>query len=448
MDHQRPDQDSGLNGARVEDDFIRPLRPMKGFSHRRLPAALPFALAGILVVSGVAFGATVVRSLVTPSASATPVVVGDDDPTDEPTLEVTEAPSEGPIAIVTEAPAADPTDAPATGELSLTVEALAGKARLNWSAYTGDGFAYYKVVRSTDATAAWPLGEGDKLVAAIDNKATITYLDASGAGTFTWQVFAVKSSDAGYQILASSAAKTATIAPAKTYPPAVGPVDLGALTVKDNGDGTYTFKWSAYTGGTEFSYYKLSGVPYPDAPGYVETGSYWNWVSPDCESSTYKVPAGTWNVNVEAVYYPNGNKAVLAKTSTLKLVVEGSTKTAPPFVTLTLNGNSQADGVHLTWTKYTGSSFQYYKVVRSVSSEPTWPLCGDTTLLTALTNASTDTFTDTTAEPGHTYKYRVYVWTSEMFTGGGGTILAISNIKTISVPAVTPPPAASESPTV
>ena len=80
--------------------------------------------------------------------------------------------------------------------------------------YDGADFAYYKVVRSTDATASWPLGAGDTLVAAIDNVGTLTYLDCPGAGTFTYEVFAVKSADAGYAVLASSNVKTVTVAPA------------------------------------------------------------------------------------------------------------------------------------------------------------------------------------------------------------------------------------------
>jgi hypothetical protein len=61
MDYQRPGPDQGQSpfNPRVEDDFVRPLTPMRGVSRRRLPAALPFALAGILVVSSVAFGAAI-----------------------------------------------------------------------------------------------------------------------------------------------------------------------------------------------------------------------------------------------------------------------------------------------------------------------------------------------------------------------------------------------------
>ena len=44
-----------------------------------------------------------------------------------------------------------------------------GKVVLGWSAFNGDGFAYYKLVRSTDGDATWPGSGSDELVAAIGN---------------------------------------------------------------------------------------------------------------------------------------------------------------------------------------------------------------------------------------------------------------------------------------
>ena len=71
MDYHRPDPDTGSlpSGARVEDDFVRPLRPMRGGSHLRLPAAMPFAFAAILVVSpsgAYAYGPTTILHLIVP----------------------------------------------------------------------------------------------------------------------------------------------------------------------------------------------------------------------------------------------------------------------------------------------------------------------------------------------------------------------------------------------
>lgn len=270
MDYQRPDPDKGSspNGARVEDDFVRPLSPMRSVSRHSLPAALPFALAGLLVVSSVVFGAAVVQNLAPPSTSASPIVVGDDNPTPTATLAAT--------------PTATPTETPGDaipGILTLAVEALPGQAGLTWGAYTGADFAYYKVVRSTDGTATWPTGEGDTLVAAIDNVGTVTFTDDSGAGTFTYRVFAVKSAGAAYEILAMSVDVTATVgaAPTATPKPTPKPTPIAtpkltappvvALTLEATGtdNGSYYtvhLTWTKYTG-PYFNYYGIQ----KSAPG-------------------------------------------------------------------------------------------------------------------------------------------------------------------------------------
>jgi hypothetical protein len=211
MDYQRPDPDQGppQHGARVEDDFVRPLQPMKSISHRRLPAALPLAIAGILVVSSIAFGATVIRNVVMPPPDASGVDVGDE--TVEPSIEVSEAP------VVTEAPVI--TEAPAPEPLTLTASASVGKVTLTWTKYTGDDFCYYKVVRSTDAAVSWPLGDGDTLVAAIGDVETLSFVDAAPAGkTYSYEVFAVKSAEDGYAVIVGSNVVTIAV-PAPTPAP-------------------------------------------------------------------------------------------------------------------------------------------------------------------------------------------------------------------------------------
>lgn len=276
MDYQRPDPDKGPSpyGARVEDDFVRPLSPMGSVSRRRLSAALPFALAGILVVASVVFGAMVLPNQGPPSPSASAITLGDDNPTPSPTPDPTATPT--------------PTLAPVVatpGVLTLTVEALPGQAKLTWSAYTGDNFAYYKVVRSTDGAATWPTGEGDTLVAAIEDVTTLTFTDNCGAGAFTYRVFAVKSADAGYEVLASSVDQTVTVAaaptptpkpatpkptPVSTPKPTAPPVVALTLeaTGTDNGNGNYVvhLTWTKYTG-PYFNYYGIqkSGSTTPPA---------------------------------------------------------------------------------------------------------------------------------------------------------------------------------------
>jgi hypothetical protein len=456
MEHQTPDPETGSSpsGARVEDDFVRPLKPTRDVTHLRLPAALPFAIAGILVVTTVAFGATVFRNVVNPNPSATPIVAG------TPTAPVATAPVETAPAGASEAPSVAATEAatPTPGELTISVETLPGKARITWSAYAGSDFAYYKVVRSTDATASWPLDGDDTLVAAIDNVNTLTYLDGCGAGTVTYRVFAVTSAGSGYAILAESPAETVSVAPAVTDappPPASNPAELGALSVHDNGDGTFTFSWNAYTGASEFSYYKLDGEVYPKAPGYVENDHYWAALSTSTTSTTIKVEAGTWNVNVEAVNYPGGKAASVAKTSVLKLTVTGTaTQTAPPIASLTLTvvAGTSDHYAHLTWSKYTGPYFKYYGIVRS-ETNPNPTLALGAVPWQYFDNVNTLAYVDTTVKAGHTYHYRVYAFTDATFGANApactlGTVLAVSPVIDFTVPvAATPTPTPTRTPT-
>ena len=466
MDHQKPDPENGSSPseARVEHDFVQALKPMRGASHRRLPAALPFAIAGMLVVTSVAFGATFARNMVSPQATAKPTtnVIGDDGPVEgsSPSASLGDSPSASASASASasESPTT-PTTPKSPGELSITVDALAGKAKITWSAYTGDDFAYYKVVRSTDATATWPLGDHDTLVAAIDNKATLTFTDCSGAGTFTYRVFAVKTDGDSYAVLAESDTATVTVAPAATPTPTPTPkptqkptptrrpVDyskLGSLGVKDNGNGTYAFSWHNYKGSKDFTYYKLDGQAYPNKPGYVENSSdYWGCTDPGTTTVTVSVDPGTWNINVEAVKLGDGDPVAVARTSTLKLTV--APRVAPTVQALTLTAKPKDDGsILLNWSQYTGPYFEHYGIVRTDgSNDPTFTV-GQTPPV-YLDSADNTSFVDDGTTPlgklvsGRTYHYRVWAYTSETFGDAGpacelGTVLGISNIADATAP--------------
>ena len=352
MDYQSqdPGQRPSPSGARVEDDFIQPLKPMRGVSHRRLPAALPLAIAGVLMVSTIAFGATLARNSVSPTAKATATinVVGDD-------------PEDSPIATTV------PTDAPT----------IAPQA-------------------PTDEPTATP-----------------------------------------------TPTPKPTPKPTKTPSPTRNPSDLGALKVKKNADGSYTFSWSAYKGGKHYDYYKLDGQPYPNKPGYVENGShYLSCLDPGTTSTTITLDDGTWNLNVEAVD-TSGEAVAVARTSVLKLVV--SKPTAPKIVGLSLTATAQADGtVDLKWSKYTGDYFNYYAVVRATGT-------GTPTLKPGqnpdvyFDSVSKTSWTDDGSsglgalESGKTYTYRVYAYSERTFGAVTpactvGTILAVSDPKTVTIP--------------
>ena len=317
--------------------------------------------------------------------------------------------------------------------MTLTAKLSGRKVVLTWTAYDGADFAYYKVVRSSDKEASWPLGDGDSLVAAISDQSTLTYTDCPPAGkTWSYEVFAVKSTDDGYVVLDSTNLVTIAV-PAVPKPTATdNPADLGTLHAVKNSDGTYTFSWAAYTGDTDFTYYKLDGQPYPATPGYVENnGNYWACLDNSTTSVTIKVDPGTWNVNVEAVYFPDSGAAAAAKTDTLKLVVA-----AAPIPSIGLTVTVGKDGfAHLSWDQYKGDHFQDYLIARTEHGTPT-----QANVIQEISDVTATSWVDKTVEPGHTYYYRVFAWTSETFCDGG-TILAQSPVKKVTVPdTATPTP--------
>jgi len=337
MDYQRPDPEQGSSqySARVEDDFVRPLQPMKSVSYRRLPAALPFALAGILVVSSVAFGAAVIRNAITPPPDASGVVVGDESAV--PSVGVSVAPeSQAPESV-----------APAPTPLTLEVSISGGQVALAWTRYQGEDFACYKVVRSTDATVSWPLGEGDTLVAAISDIDKLSTVDAAPTGqTFTYEVFAVKSSDDNYAMLVGSNVVTIAVpVPTPTPKPTPKPTqncsmslsfkietigDVGGIqpaVVGSHAPATkVTFTWTKYKC-DHFEWYVL--VKSPDAtivvpvstssndePSEITQNVNQTSTSVNLGPGTYYFLVMAWNSNVLCY-----GGAVLAKTNVVKVVI-------------------------------------------------------------------------------------------------------------------------------
>ena len=221
MDDRRPE------GGRVEDDFMQTLTPIKSRSPRRLAASLPMAVGAVLLIGAVAFGANVIAPIIVPDES--PIVVGD-EPTPEPSVEVTLAPTSEPTVEPTVEVTPAPTPTPAVVALEVTAKLSGTKVVLTWTAYSGPDFFYYKVVRSPDAEASWPLGEGDKLVAAIGDATKPTFTDAPPTGaTWSYKVFAVTAGEDGYVAVAAS--NVVTIAVPKPTPKPVPTCGLSLSAV-------------------------------------------------------------------------------------------------------------------------------------------------------------------------------------------------------------------------
>ena len=199
------------------------------------------ALAALLMVGAITFGATVIRPMTVDQAANAPASETDDgstlgnpdeplasdkpadandgdkptevdedydewkpDPADEPKDEPAEEPKEVPKDEPKEEPKPDP--AP-SGELSLEAffNVDKGKIVVEWSAFTGD-FEKYKLVRSSDGTVSWPEGEGDALVGVIgpDGETRFVDYEAPCNTELHYRVFAVRHGEEGYVVLASS----------------------------------------------------------------------------------------------------------------------------------------------------------------------------------------------------------------------------------------------------
>jgi hypothetical protein len=177
-------------------------------------------------------------------------------PTPKPTEQPAAKPAQAePTAKPTPKPTAKPAaPKPVTTSLALDVWAKDGKFKLGWSKFIGEGFAYYKVVRSTDAEVSWPTGSGDELRGAISDPYSPWMADNAPCGVqFHYRVFAVKHSESGYATLAASNVKPAFMECHEAPPPPT-PTTM-AFGVVQSADGIQ-LSWEQCTS-DGFVYYKV-----------------------------------------------------------------------------------------------------------------------------------------------------------------------------------------------
>lgn len=239
-----------------------------------LVGAVPGALTAVLLIGAVAFGSTSLREASADAGAAAPdrsaslagqrreTLVHDPAPVatvptkapeaakqpveklvkPEPvatskSVEPAEKPADKPVPtekpkpapVETKKPAPAPTHKPAPADptaFGLEAWAKDTKIKLAWGAFGGDGFEYYKVVRSGDGTVTWPASGDDVVVGVVGDRHATWFADKPPCGTaWTYRVFAVRHGDGGYVTLAASnpAAATAACAPAPT------PVEVKAI---------------------------------------------------------------------------------------------------------------------------------------------------------------------------------------------------------------------------
>lgn len=188
------------------------------------------------------------------------------------------------------------------------------KVKLAWKPYGGDGFEYYKVVRSTDGTATWPAGGDDTVVGVIGDKSAAWWADVPPCGTpWTYRVFAVRHGDAGYVTLGATNAVTlkVTCAPEPT-PVVVVPLAL-EVQVKP-GEGI-ALAWDKCTSEHFAAYKVVRSKTNPDPRYPLNDGAELIAAISDPGQTTFvdiAVEAGeTWTYRVVAVTSgPSGHVAI------------------------------------------------------------------------------------------------------------------------------------------
>ena len=251
----------------------------------RLALSGPASLAVLFLAGAVALGHTTGFFASTPSGETGSATIGADDddkaeepaaadrkpdPTPEPNSEraapkssvadeelalAQRTPKPAPLEVTAPEPEPEPTTyveqpaplpappAPPVAVLSLTANQAEypGKVVLSWSAYTGGGFEYYKLVRSTDGDATWPGSGADELIAAIGNPTETWTKDRPPCGTTVfYRVFAVRHGDYGYEVLAPSN-QVSAMTQCPPPPPATVGIGLEASVV----EGAVHLSWGA-----------------------------------------------------------------------------------------------------------------------------------------------------------------------------------------------------------
>lgn len=337
----------------------------------RLATSVPGAFGAALLIGAVAFGATSLRSAaqeasaqaarasVSHEAPAFGATVAQqrreaftfdaksqpdpakgpkaDEPMEEPTA--TEPPKEEPKPAQEEPKAPEPTAKPKPvetkkpepaakpapqpvqqGTLALQGWAKEAKAKLSWSVFGGDGFEYYKVVRSGDTNITWPTSGDDQLIAAISDRNAPWAADKPGCGApWSYAVFAVRHGDGGYVVLAVSNVVTVTVACAPAPPPIeVKPIAFQVNVLAGQG---IQLSWEGCWRDGFVAYKVVRSAVNPDPRFPLNDGTELIAVIGDVNQTGYvdtAVVAGeTWTYRVVAVTNGGGGYVPLCETAAM-----------------------------------------------------------------------------------------------------------------------------------
>lgn len=210
------------------------------------------------------------------------------------------------------------------------------------------------------------------------------------------------SSDYGSKQINVSMAKQNPSAPQLTVIPTS--LDFGTsnnnqiISVKNTGTGNLT--WTASTSVSWIIISSISGTTTSISPTNITVSVNKSGLSPN-------------NYDGLILFSTNGgNQSIL-----VKMVVEQGTLTPP---TLQIIGTSTTNSISVGWTKITDAGFNNYKIYRSITQGVT----ESSTLVTTITNANQNNYTDNGLSSGTTYFYRVFVYNSNGIGSGSNEINA------------------------
>jgi hypothetical protein len=175
------------------------------------------------------------------------------------------------------------------------------------------------VVRSTDSTVTWPKGEGDSLAAVVGKDGETKFRDAGApAGKKVWyRVFCVRETEAGYKVVAASAARAIEV-PAAEPQPEPDAVSLDFQVELTDG-GAVALHWAACNHESFVAYKVLRSAG--SNPSYLPMtdGTQVRSVIENADLTSYTdddVASGqTWTYRVQCIGYMNGHKILLGETA-------------------------------------------------------------------------------------------------------------------------------------
>ncbi|MEK6719372.1 MAG: hypothetical protein AABZ33_01725 [Chloroflexota bacterium] len=346
---------------------------------------------------------------------------GDEEPT-------TDEPTDKPDQVVD--PVTEPK--PELETIGLTVSLDGSKVVIDWGACDPVGFRYYKVIRSTNDAATWPLGSGDSLVGAVEDMGKTVLYDAKApAGTKVYyKVVAVVEYEGKLIPACVSPLRGIVTKPAPTDTPDAGTLGLELAIV----EGHPKVRWTECPG--TFDYYKIvrstdSTVTWPAGDNDKVVGV----VGRDGGTKFYDgdAPAGTklW-YRVFCVRSSESGYVVVAA-SAAKAIETPTFEPKPtpePYV-LGFSVTQTGEGIVLEWEARGIDGFMYYKVVRSMTNpNPTYPANDGTEVIAAIGDPATTRFVDANVQVGQTWFYRVL---SIGDWGGQKVTLGITPVATLTV---------------